>query len=131
MTSRPLDDPRNRGRAYPGYTAQMHEGSPNHGLPKTAHSNAVTSRMPVSSGAPSMARMSQVIEDSIRGHMGEPTSDSPVRDQSNKQIPPGHVEKDLGGLACPRTKSPPTFGPALRTEEPRSSISQKSTRLNG
>ena len=61
MTSRPLDDPRNRGREYPGYTAQMHEGSPNHGLPKAAHSNAVTSRMPVSSGAPSMARMSQGI----------------------------------------------------------------------
>ena len=72
-----------------------------------------------------------VIEDSIRGHMGEPTSESPVRDQSNKQIPPGHVEKDLGGLACPRTKSPPTCGPALRTEEPGSSISQKCTRLNG
>lgn len=45
-------------------------------------------RTPTSSAALTMSRMSQVIEDSIRGH-------------------PGPRPSELEGLACPRTKSPP------------------------
>ena len=43
--------------------------------------------------------------------MGEPVQGPSVRGQQNIALPPaGPGEKDLGGLACPRTKSPPPGG---------------------
>ena len=39
--------------------------------------------------------------------MGEPTSAPPMRGQQKIELPPGPAEKDLCGLGCPRTKSPP------------------------
>ena len=69
-----------------------------------------------------------VIEDSIRGHMGETTSAPQIRGQPKIQLPPGPVEKDLGGLACPRTKSPPSGGgTAFRRDE---AMPPRGSRLN-
>ena len=63
-----------------------------------------------------MKTLSIVIEDSIRGHMGD-IAPPAIRGQPKMESQSGPVEKDLGGLACPRTKSPPGVGPGYRKEE--------------
>ena len=49
--------------------------------------------------------------------MGDISSSPAIRGPSKIESQPGSVEKDLGGLACPRTKSPPNAGPGYRKEE--------------
>ena len=74
LPSRSIDDTNIRSRDYPNFPSHINEEGlhSNHGQPKIAHSNPVTSRvppfvqgssgpssMPTRGGAPSMARMSQ------------------------------------------------------------------------
>ena len=71
-----------------------------------------------------------MIEDSIRGHMGE-TSAQQIQGQPKIEQPPGPGEKDLGGLACPRTKSPPSSGDAgFRRDESGRPIPHRGANLN-
>ena len=49
--------------------------------------------------------------------MGDLTPSPVVRGQPKIELQSGSVEKDLGGLACPRTKSPPGVGQGYRKEE--------------
>ena len=61
--------------------------------------------------------------------MGEQTSAPPMRGQTKVELPPGPAEKDLGGLACPRTKSPPGGGPSYRSDESTHTLQQRGTHL--
>ena len=48
--------------------------------------------------------------------MGDITSPA-IRGPPKVESQSGSVEKDLGGLACPRTKSPPSVAPGYRKDE--------------